>query len=198
MSFHAGQTFTYGETPSATKWNYLWENDYALADGTGISDDAIIARHLADGSVTPAALLAGAGSSWAWQSYTPTLANVTLGTGGTVTGKKCQIGKTLFFEGVITLGTGGSMGSQPTITFGDTAVAVVTYRPLGTAIFEDVGSDVWVGVLLQASTTTAEIRVLQNGNSSDVSIHPKAVTSTNPFTFGNTDRIVWRGSVELA
>lgn len=32
MSFHAGQTFTFGETPSATKWNYLWENDYALQD----------------------------------------------------------------------------------------------------------------------------------------------------------------------
>lgn len=61
MSFHAGQTFTFGETPSATKWNYLWENDYALADGSGISDDAIVARHvsgfdksnLANGDVNP-------------------------------------------------------------------------------------------------------------------------------------------------
>jgi len=52
MSFHAGQTFTFGEQPSATKWQYLWDNDYALADGTGISNDAIINRHLADDSVT--------------------------------------------------------------------------------------------------------------------------------------------------
>lgn len=56
MSFHAGQTFTFGETPSATKWNYLWENDYALADGTGISDNAIINRHIGDEAVDLAEL----------------------------------------------------------------------------------------------------------------------------------------------
>lgn len=49
MSFHTGQTFTFGETPSATKWNYLWENDYALADGTGIEDSVIGNRQLAVG-----------------------------------------------------------------------------------------------------------------------------------------------------
>lgn len=47
MSFHAGQTFTYGEQPSATKWQYIWDNDYALADGTGISAGAILTSHLA-------------------------------------------------------------------------------------------------------------------------------------------------------
>lgn len=51
MSFHAGQTFTFGEQPSATKWQYLWDNDYALADGTGISNDAILNRHLANSAV---------------------------------------------------------------------------------------------------------------------------------------------------
>jgi len=51
MSFHTGQTFTFGETPSATKWGYLWENDYALADGTGIENDAIINRHIDDEAV---------------------------------------------------------------------------------------------------------------------------------------------------
>lgn len=51
MSFHAGQTFTFGEQPSATKWQYLWDNDYALADGTGISNDAILARHILNGVV---------------------------------------------------------------------------------------------------------------------------------------------------
>lgn len=54
MSFHAGQTFTFGEQPSATKWQYLWDNDYALADGSGISDDAIITRHIADDAVKAA------------------------------------------------------------------------------------------------------------------------------------------------
>lgn len=48
MSFHTSQTFTYGEQPSATKWQYLWDNDYALADGSGISDGAITVDHLAE------------------------------------------------------------------------------------------------------------------------------------------------------
>lgn len=54
MSFHTGQTFTFGETPSATKWNYIWENDYALADGTGIEDDAILSRHIDDSQILSA------------------------------------------------------------------------------------------------------------------------------------------------
>lgn len=41
MSFHPGQTFTFGEQPSASKWQFLWDNDYALADGSGITDNAI-------------------------------------------------------------------------------------------------------------------------------------------------------------
>lgn len=53
MSFHTGQSFTFGETPSATKWNYLWENDYALADGTGLEDSIIDSRHYVDGSLDP-------------------------------------------------------------------------------------------------------------------------------------------------
>ncbi len=53
MSFHAAQTFTFGEQPSASKWQYIWDNDYALADGTGISDDVILTRHIANAQITP-------------------------------------------------------------------------------------------------------------------------------------------------
>lgn len=50
MSFHAGQSFTFGEQPSTTKWNYLWDNDYALADGSGITNDAITMAKIANGA----------------------------------------------------------------------------------------------------------------------------------------------------
>lgn len=56
MSFHAAQTFTFGEQPSASKWQFLWDNDYALADGSGISNNAIITRHLTDHTVLSAKL----------------------------------------------------------------------------------------------------------------------------------------------
>lgn len=59
MSFHASQTFTFGEQPSATKWQYIWDNDYALADGTGITSGVIVARHFGAGSVGSPALATG-------------------------------------------------------------------------------------------------------------------------------------------
>lgn len=36
MTFHSSQTFTYGEQPSASKWQYIWDNDEALRDGSGL------------------------------------------------------------------------------------------------------------------------------------------------------------------
>lgn len=46
MSFHASQTFTFGEQPSATKWQWVWDNDDALSDGSGIEAGAITASKL--------------------------------------------------------------------------------------------------------------------------------------------------------
>lgn len=93
MSFHAGQTFTFGEQPSATKWQYVWDNDYALADGTAIANDAILARHVKDGDILPYHLISSlsALTSWAMQSYTTT---VTGWSSTTIkTSKWCQIGE---------------------------------------------------------------------------------------------------------
>ena len=50
MAFQSN-TFVYGETPSAAKWNQLWLNDDSLRDGTGLqinNDQAINWRNAAD------------------------------------------------------------------------------------------------------------------------------------------------------
>ena len=60
MSFHPGQTFTFGETPSATKWNYLWENDYALQDWSAFTNDTFPIALIQDGDITAAKLDADA------------------------------------------------------------------------------------------------------------------------------------------
>lgn len=52
MSFHPGQSFTFGETPSATKWNYLWENDYALQDWSAFTNDTFPISLIQDGDIT--------------------------------------------------------------------------------------------------------------------------------------------------
>lgn len=46
-----GWAVIYGETPSATRWSELGDNDDALATGVGIDDLAILNRHLALSSV---------------------------------------------------------------------------------------------------------------------------------------------------
>lgn len=50
MSYNAWSV-VFGEVPTDTKWNILGSNDDSFNDGTGIADDAIIQRHLADESV---------------------------------------------------------------------------------------------------------------------------------------------------
>lgn len=47
-----GWAVIYGETPSATRWSELGDNDDALATGAGIDDLAILNRHLATTAVT--------------------------------------------------------------------------------------------------------------------------------------------------
>lgn len=46
-----GWAVIYGETPSATRWSELGDNDDALATGAGIDDLAILNRHIANASV---------------------------------------------------------------------------------------------------------------------------------------------------
>lgn len=52
-----GWAVIYGETPSATRWSELGDNDDALATGAGIDDLAILTRHLAANAVTGAKIL---------------------------------------------------------------------------------------------------------------------------------------------
>lgn len=48
MSFHPGQTFTFGEQPSATKWQWVWDNDYALQDWSAFTADSFPLSLIAD------------------------------------------------------------------------------------------------------------------------------------------------------
>lgn len=43
---YSADTFVADEQPTTAKWNKLWTNDASFNDGTGIADDAILARHI--------------------------------------------------------------------------------------------------------------------------------------------------------
>jgi len=102
------------------------------------------------------------GTSWrpinasSWTSYSPTLVNVTLGTGGTSVFAYSVSGTTVSVRGVITFGTGGALTGSPTFTFPLTAVA--SQNVLGVARFTDTGTSDYAGNTIYASTTTATLR----------------------------------------
>lgn len=65
----------FGEQPTAAKWNILGTNDASFNDGTGIADDAILARHIANLAVSNPQMAA---DTFLWEK----LASVTLGSAG--------------------------------------------------------------------------------------------------------------------
>lgn len=91
----------FGEQPSASKWNILGQNDAGFNDGTGIADDAILTRHIADNQITPALLTSEA--KW-WEE----LGRTTLGSAGdtiSVTGLTAKKYLMVIFNAVASGGT---------------------------------------------------------------------------------------------
>lgn len=86
----------------------LARNDHVHELGTGSIDTT---AQLADDVVTLAKI-----ASEAWTSATPTFTNVTLGTGGTSSMHWVQIGRTVHFRAGFTLGVGGSVTGEISLT----------------------------------------------------------------------------------
>lgn len=132
----------------------------------------------------------------AWVSYTPTLANVTIGN-GTLTVKYNQIGKTITVKGTFILGSTSSVSGDVTTTLPFTAVAQVGTGNIPPAGILQAfnGSAIYLGTVAQASTTTAILRA--NGISgSYVTIAP--FSSTIPFTWGSSNQLSWQFTYEAA
>lgn len=87
-------------------------------------------------------------ASDAWTPYTPTLTNVTLGTGTQVNNAKYkQVGKTVDFVGTIVLGTGGAL----------TGLASVSL-PVTAAVDATTGAGLGAGTALLFDSSTAANR----------------------------------------
>lgn len=149
------------------------------------------ANAITDGTITPAELESGTGSSWAWQSWTPTFTNFTKSS-ATITAKYIQIGKTVHFKLGIVL-SGSTMGSNPTFTLPITSVAITSaLHPLGVCVLDDTGAGTYNGQVTWASTTTGIFR------SWDANNNGAAITVTAPFTWADGDGIFCQGSYEAA
>ncbi len=139
------------------------------------------------------------GTSWrpistsSYTSYSPTLVNVTLGTGGTSVFSYSVSGTQVNVRGAITFGTGGALTGSPTFTLPLTAVAGQSI--FGSARFTDTGTADYAGSTIYASTTTATMRCFNAAGTYAVNT---ILSGTVPFTFGNTDVIAVNFTYEAA
>jgi hypothetical protein len=82
-----GMNFTPFDPLPASDLNDLVENIEALSDGSGLEDD----------SIAPENLVAGSGTDWAWQTWSPTPVGFSSAPAGAVYIYK-QFGKTIFLS----------------------------------------------------------------------------------------------------
>lgn len=145
----------------------------------------IDSNNISAGGITPANLVSGTGTSWAWQSWTPTWTNLTVGN-ATQASKYTQIGKTVIAEIQLTLGSTSTVGTSPTFTLPVTSVSYVAFTAIGVCILNDVTGSVYQAAVSWSTTTTAELTV---ANASGTYIVQNGITSTVPFTWTTSDRL---------
>jgi hypothetical protein len=105
----------------------------------------------------------------AWSSWTPTLANLTLGSGSTATYKYNQVGKTVNFSIDITFaGTSSGNGSSNAITFTLPVEASGNYKGVfargGYATASGNSPSIIFGLLSSGSTTVMRLNYPVTGN----------------------------------
>ncbi len=181
---YASWSVVFGEQPSAAKWNILGTNDASFNDGTGIAASAI----------TPEKLFTGTGTTYAFSSWVPTWVN--LSGGATTYAKYVQIGKTVFYRILYTLGGAGVAGSV-TFTLPVTANSnyTVARSMIGQCHFNDTGTGSAPGNVRLETTGTG---LLLAQGSAATYVTNELLSSTVPFTWANTDVIGIQGFYEAA
>lgn len=165
MAYNAWSV-TYGEQPSATKWNYLGTND-------AFFEDFILGTN---------------GVHAAWTSFTPSWTNLTAGN-GTNTGAYVKYGTTVFFRTKFTFGSTSSMGSNPSFAYPVTKNAAYgsNLDPIGVATgrisgnYYDLGLTDRTGISPVARATAGAYASFND------------VTATAPATWANGDLLITQG-----
>jgi len=171
--------------------------DLTVSTNISLPNGSVTTAALADSAVTPAKLVAGTGSSWAWQSWTPTWANLTVSS-STVSAKFIQIGKTVSYRIVVILAGGNAPSGSVTFSLPVTSVTLVgtvNSTTIGHVRYLDAGTASFQGVATLATTTTATLQV---GQADSTYLRVANLSSTVPMTWANTDEIHIVGTYEAA
>ena len=130
-----------------------------------------------------------------WSSWTPTWTNLDFG-GGWQLARYVQIGKTVHFYVVLTLGSGSSVGTTPIFTL-PTSMRMTTANTdpfLSTCFFRDTSATAsYVGFLRVADSNKVFLSRISSAEGQIAS-----VSATAPFTWAGTDIISIQGTYEAA
>jgi hypothetical protein len=169
-------------------------------DGLNIKDsklntaDSVVTANYTDGSILPEHLVTASGTSWVWQTWSPTYVNLSGGT--TSYAKYTQTGKTVRYALAYTLAGAGVAGAVTfTLPVTATSAGLDTNQPIGETNLVDTGTAVYFGPVLQSSATVAIIRVY---NAAGTYLTSTALSSLIPHTWAATDIIYAWGEYQAA
>jgi hypothetical protein len=120
----------------------------------------------------------------AYDDWTPTYTNLTVGSGAATVARYMQIGNIVFCRWQVTLGTSFSIGDvRVTLPVTSASTGYETLLSvLGDAGFGDTGTANVRGLVLYGGTTECAVRYRSSGNNTPLS-------STVPFTWVSGDKI---------
>lgn len=170
-----------------------------LNNGVVGTASAVNANSIAASAVTPEKLLTGAGTGWAWQTFSPAFTNITVGN-GTVIAKYVQIGKAIFGRVGFVLGSSSSVSGSVSFTLPVAAnTDYANNYPIGQLYIEDTGVTGYMGYI-QAVGSPAVIASLfaMNASATYVTTSGSPVNATTPFTFASGDNFKGEFYYEIA
>lgn len=187
-----------GENPTAANLNNYLSKQVVMTFSTTTARDAAVTSP-EEGMV---AVITGSdlvtiytGSAWveygrygAWESYTPTWTNLTVGN-GTVSSRYVRIGSTVTYYGLLDFGSTTSISGFVSVSL---PVNAARPRTTGSARYSDAATRTYVGVAgVNAAGTAIGFTHSESGGFG-------GVNATNPFTWTTSDAISWTITYEAA
>lgn len=186
------QTDTVSEHTAA---NGVTVDGMNIKDGKLNTNNSVVTANLTDAAVTPAKLIAGAGTSWTWQSWVPTWTNLTISS-STVDARYIQVGKTIFFEMSIT--GAGAFDITGTPVYFTLPVAtnanVGTTDVLGWGNAQDNSAGGFFALQVWRGDTTSKGRLMCHAVATYLTV--RDIDTAVPFDWTQPDSIQIRGFYE--
>lgn len=180
------------QTLTAAEMDTMADNDRALKDWSAYANDSFPIALIADGTLTNAKLATGAGQpGGAWDSWSPSYTNVTVGN-GTVVAKYKQVGKTITGEFSLTFGNTTSFSGE--VSIGVPVTAARASRNVGVANILDTGAANKPGVAILSDTSNFKVYVVTGTNDTRMNL----VSNTVPQSWTTGDILTFNFIYEAA